>query len=63
MLSELSQCFLEVISMVLWVGRIDEDIVKEYQDELSRYSPRRSLIIYMNWARALVTPNGITKNL
>ena len=33
MLPELSQHFLEVISMVMWVGRIDEDIVQENQDE------------------------------
>ena len=33
MLSEFAQHFPEVISMVLWVGKIYQDVVKENQDE------------------------------
>ena len=33
MLPEFVQHFPEVISMVLWVGRIYQDVVKENQDE------------------------------
>ena len=33
MLSELSKYLSEVISMVLWVSKINEDIIEENQDE------------------------------
>ena len=43
MLLELSQYFPYVFSMVLWVGRIDEDIIKENQDEFVQVLTKESV--------------------
>ena len=61
-MTEFPQNFPEVFNMVLWVGRVNKDIVKKDYANLSRYSLRRSFIINMNYAGALLTPKGITKH-
>ena len=48
--------------MVLWVGRINKDIVKENQDEFVQVLTEKSVHHIHELGRALVTPNGMTKN-
>ena len=43
MLSEFAQHFPEVISMVLWVGKINKHIVRENQDEFVQVLTKKSV--------------------
>ena len=62
MLSELSQYLPKVISMVLWVERINKDIVEEYQDEFVQVLTKKIVHHIHELGSGVVTPNGMTKN-
>ena len=48
--------------MILWVGRINKDIVKENQDEFVQVITKKNVHHIHELAGALVTPKGIIKN-
>ena len=43
MLPELSQYLLEMFNMVLWVGKINKDIIKENQDEFIQVLTKKTV--------------------